>query len=137
MSYVNTPNRATLFSSFAAEKESHVATVESEVTTKGTAFDGTRDSKTSEWSKFTVPAGFVFDKESVKKRYQSRAVSTNRIDVEWADYVELIPGTKIFWPRTIRVRTHARSAKSNYPGHNAGARGWTKATVTARYVRFN
>lgn len=111
-------------------------TIASEVTTKGTDFDGERYSKTSDWTKFTVPTGFVFNKDTLVKSYTSKNGSSNRIDHKWSDYVEIVEGTGIKMPRTLQIRTHARSPKSDYPGHNHNARGWSKAKVTAKYVKY-
>ncbi|TWT40048.1 hypothetical protein KOR42_50150 [Thalassoglobus neptunius] len=79
----------------------------------------------------TTPSGFVFVKDSLDKTFLSQNGSSNRIDHEWDDFVEIIPGTGIKMPRTLRVRTHARS-----PERCGGCRGWTKARVTARYVAY-
>lgn len=120
----------------AAAAESLKVSISSEVTTKGTEFDCSRHSRTSDWSEVTVPNGYVYNERTLRKNYISKSGSDNRIDHEWDNYVEIIPGTEIMMPRTLRVRTHARSPKCNYPGHNYQARGWTKARVTAEYVKY-
>lgn len=104
--------------------------LQKECTTKGTSLSGARRSCTSEWSSITAPAGFVFNEHSLSKTYSGQNGSSNRIDHEWDDYVELIPGTGLRAPRTLRVRVHARSPKCR------GCRGWTKAKVTATYVAY-
>ena len=117
----------------SVQAESQVVVISSEVTTKGTGHfpNWNRHSKTSEWSTVTTPSGFVFVKDSIEKKYLSRNGSSNRIDHQWDNFVEIIPGTGIKMPRTLRVRTHARS-----PERCGGCRGWTKARVTARYVGY-
>ncbi len=114
----------------AADPDTQTQTIHTEVTTKGTEWNGKRHSATSDWTTFTVPAGHVIVQNEVKTVWKSRAGSENRVDIEFDDYVEIVPGTGIKQPRTIRVRSHARS-----PRHDRGARGWTKADVIFRQVK--
>lgn len=124
---------ATLQPAFADQREQEIA---SEVTTEGTDFDGKRHSKTSDWSKVTAPDGYVMNKDATKTEMISENGSENRVEIEWKDEVEVIDGTGIKLPRTVWVRTHARSPKSNYPGHNHNARGWTKAKVKVVMTKY-
>lgn len=115
----------------ATAAESCVQKIRTEVVTKGTGYDGTRESETTDWTEFTAPSGYVIVEKEVKIEYSSKAGSENRVDVEYDNWVEVVPGTGIKQPTKIRVRSHARS-----PKHKRGARGWTKATVIVRMVKY-
>lgn len=107
-----------------------------ECTSKGTEVDGKRNSCTSEWSEHTVPSNFVYNETSLNVYYQGKNGSSNRCDVEWDNFVELIPGTGITMPQTLRIRAHARSPKAKFPTHNTGARGWSECVFEGQYTKF-
>jgi len=115
----------------AANRDTQTQTIHTEVTTKGTEWNGKRHSATSDWTTFTAPAGYVIVEKEVQTAWKGRNGSENRVDVTFDDYVEIVPGTGIKQPRTVRIRSHARS-----PRHHHGARGWTKADVIVRQVKF-
>jgi hypothetical protein len=108
--------------------------IASEVTTEGTDLDGTRHMAWSEWSSTTAPADFVINNipGKVKTEWISDNGSENNVDIVYADYVEIVPGTGISLPQTIRVQTYARSRK----GFGGAGRGWTKVKVTGEYVKY-
>jgi hypothetical protein len=113
-----------------SERAAQIVTISAECTTRGTDLDGSRNSCNSAWTTFTLPNGHAFLEQTIAKHCNSCNGSSNRIDHEWADFVTIIPGTSFRAPRTLRVKVHARS-----PGCR-GCRGWTKATVTAEYMKY-
>lgn len=112
----------------AEEKSGEIA---SEVSTGSTGADGTRKSKDSDWTTFTVPDGFVINKEKTSVAIISERGSEHTYAVEYEDYVEIIPGTNIKQPTTIKAKTHARS--DHGPGAGGGA---MKIKVTFYYVKY-
>ena len=115
----------------AAVGDKNPGSISSEVTTKETGTDGVRHSADSEWTVFTVPANCAINEKKTVVNELSAAGSEHDVTVEYADYVEIAPGTDIKQPRTIKVKTHARGPK----GHNSG-RGWMKVRVHFEYVQF-
>jgi len=115
----------------SADEKTVTGSLASEVTTKGTNLNGTRESADSEWSKVTVPEGFVIVEKKTKVHELSAAGSEHDCEVKYEDYVEVIAGTGITQPRTILVKTHARSPKNEH-----GARGWMKVKVEYEAVRY-
>jgi hypothetical protein len=105
--------------------------IASEVSTGTSSADGTRDSKDSDWSTFTVPSDYVINKEKTQIDIQVEMGSEHDYDVQYDDYAEAIPGTGIKLPQTIRAKTHARSSKGSF-----GGKGAEKIKVTFFYVRF-
>lgn len=120
-------------SSEAWAGESYTGSVASEVTTKGTDNDGTGHIADSDWTTFPVPRGFIINEKATKVHVLSAAGREKEYKVEYADYVEVIPGTGIVAPTVIRVKTHARSPRDFW---NAGCRGWMKVRVDFTYVRY-
>ena len=116
-------------SSTAQAQEKQNFSYTTECTSKGTELSGKRKKCYSAWSTNTLPSGFVFNKDLLKYRYTSKNGSENRCEFEWADYVEIVPGTDIKMPRTLKIRAYARS-----PKHDRGARGWSKCLYTGQYV---
>lgn len=108
-------------------------TVAAECTTVGTTWDGARSVCDSEWSTMTVPEGFVFIESSYTVTVVSENGSDSQAHHEWADYVEIVPGTGITAPRTLRVRVHARSPGGSF---QPGRRGWMKIRATAKYTKY-
>lgn len=105
--------------------------ITSEVTTRSTGGDGVRDSAWSGWDQNTAPADHVINRDTVKVEWLSQAGSENSFDLVYEDWAEIVPGTGLMFPRTIRVRTYARGPKGHFSG-----RGWSKIKVTGDYVKF-
>jgi hypothetical protein len=78
----------------------------------------------------TLPDGYVFVENDVRKHWHSDIGSSNTCSVTWDDRVEVIPGTGITQARTMRVKGHARS------GHGYGERGHTDVTVRCKFVKY-
>lgn len=104
----------------------------SEVTTRETDFDGTRHSDWSDWTSTTAPAGHVINQNEVKVEWLSDNGSENSHEIIYENLVEIIPGTGIKLPQTIKVRTYARSPK----GMGWVGRGWSKIKVTGQFVKY-
>lgn len=104
----------------------------SEVTTRETDFDGTRHMEWSGWDSNTAPADHVIKQNEIRVEYISANGSENSHEVKWDDFEELISGTGIKFPRTIKVQTYARSPQ----GRGWTGRGWTKIKVTGEYVKY-
>src|SRR5262245_14878706 len=90
--------------------------IASEVTTGTSSADGSRDSADSAWTVFTVPSNCVIIKDKTSVAVQSEAGSEHSYDVEYDDYIEVVPGTGIMQPRTIKAKTHARSSTGPFGG---------------------
>lgn len=103
----------------------------SEVTTEATGADGVRHSKHSGWDVNTAPPGHVINRDTVKVEWHSQNGSENSYDLVYDDWEVIVPGTDLKFPRTIKVRTYARSNK----GFSSG-RGWSKIRVTGEYVKY-
>ncbi|MEZ6099381.1 MAG: hypothetical protein R3E01_10445 [Pirellulaceae bacterium] len=98
-------------------------------TTRSTGTGG----RTACWSGgtiLTVPPGYVSVKDDIQIAHEFRYGSENNDYVEWSDYVEVVPGTGIKLPRTLKVSVHARS------GRDFGERGRTKTKFTCRFVKY-
>lgn len=104
----------------------------SEVSTRETDFDGTRHDAWSDWTSNTAPADHVIKQNEVKVEWLSDSGSENTHEIIYENFVELISGTGIKFPQTIKVRTYARSPK----GIGWVGRGWSKVKVTGEYVKY-
>jgi len=91
----------------------------SEVETEATSGTGERDSKDSEWSSLTAPEGFVINKDKVTVEVLVERGSEHDYNMEFADLVEFVHGTGVELPRTIKLKTHARSEKKHFGGGGA------------------
>jgi hypothetical protein len=111
--------------------EEQTGTIASEVTMGTSSADGTRDSRDSDWTAFTVPTNFGINKERTVVAVTSEAGSEHSYEVQYEDYVEVLPGTEIMLPRTIKAKTHAFSSTGPF-----GGRGWEKINVKFTYVQF-
>lgn len=107
--------------------------IASQVTTKGTDWDGARHSADSEYTSFKVPQGYTINRDQTVVHDLSANGSEHSYEVKYDDFVELIPGTGIVGPQTIRVKTHARSPGGS---SNWGCRGWQQVRVDFQYVRY-
>ncbi len=103
-----------------------------ECTTEATGGDGVRHSCRSEWSTHTVPSGYVYIENKLEKGTTSDAGSENYCEHEFSDLVEVVSGTGITQPRTLKVRAVARSPKGHFTG-----RGWSKCYFRGVYVKYN
>ncbi len=106
--------------------------IASEVSTGPTSGTGERVSKDSDWTVIKVPAGHVINKGKTNVDVISARGSEHTYEIDYADYVEIIPGTAIMMPTTIKVRTHARSDHGL-----GGGGGGMKVKVTFFYVKYN
>jgi hypothetical protein len=104
------------------------ASLLADCTTRPTTASSERKSCSSPWEEFTVPRGYVFAKERLSVVDHLSYGSENGHDVEWDDFVEVIPGLEA--PRTLRFRVTARS------GRDPGERGRTQRTATCPYVEL-
>ena len=86
---------------------------------------------TDDWTTFTVPDGYIINKDKTKVHVHSERGSEHWYQVVYEDDVEIIPGTEIMQPTTIKARTHSRSKKG--PG---GGGGNMKITVEFYYVKY-
>jgi hypothetical protein len=107
--------------------------IASEVTTESTDLDGSRHTAYSDWTSVTAPDGFVINniQGQVKVEWISDNGSENDVQIIYGDYVEIIPGTGIQLPRSVKVQTYARSPKGPLAG-----RGWSKVKVTGTYTKL-
>jgi hypothetical protein len=106
-------------------------TIASEVSTGTSGSDGARVSKTSDWTVYTVPANYVINKDKTSVNIISERGSEHTYKVDYADFVEIIAGTGIKQPTTIKVQTHARSSKGP-----KGGGGGMKISVDVYYVKY-
>jgi len=106
--------------------------IAAECTTKSTEPSGKRNSCRSEWSILRAPDGHVFVKDDLEIHWEGKNGSENEAFVEWDDEVEIIKGTGIEMPQTLRVAVRARSPK----GHASG-RGWSKVKFVVPYVKYS
>jgi hypothetical protein len=103
----------------------------SEVTTDSTDLDGTRHPAWSEWSSTTAPDDHVINHNDVKVEWLSDNGTDNTYQMIFDDWIELIAGTGLKAPRTIKIQTYARSRKGLLAG-----RGWTKIKFTGAFVKY-
>ena len=104
----------------------------SEVSTRETDFDGTRHDAWSDWTSNTAPADHVINHNEVKIEWLSDHGSENRQEVIYENWVELVLGTGLKFPQSIKVRTYARSPSGKF----WVGRGWSKVKVTGTYVKY-
>jgi len=99
--------------------------------TRSTRWDGKRYDCWSAWSTHTVPSNYVYNTNSLKTGYRSRKGSKNSCNIQWHDYVEIVPGTGIKAPRTIKIQSYALSSKGTGSGP-----GWSDCFYKGQYVKF-
>ena len=107
-------------------------TIESSVKTGRTSWDGARETATSGWTTLKAPAGYVVDKERTKVHMMNRRGSENSWDIEYSTYVPIVKGFSLKAPRTIRVRTYARSPKGKFHMHT----GTTVVVVDVYFTKL-
>lgn len=122
---------STLFFLLLSSAFAETQQIAAECTTKGTDWDGSRNSCRSGVSKVTAPANHVFAEKSLSGGMTSGAGSEKDCILKWHDYIEVIPGTGIKQPRTVTLQAKARS-----PEHDRGARGWAKCKYTVNVVKY-
>jgi hypothetical protein len=103
----------------------------SETTTEPTGIDGVRHDSWSGWDVNTAPNGHVINRDTVTVVWHSDAGSENTYELIYDDWVEILPGTELKFPRTIKIRTFARGPKGP-----AAGRGWSKIQVSGDYVKY-
>lgn len=101
-----------------------------ECTTAATGCDGSRESCASGWTTNSVPEGYVYAKDRLEKTFESANGSEHYCEHKWEDFVEVIPGTGIEQPRTLKIRARARSPRGNCAG-----RGWAKCRFNGFSVK--
>jgi hypothetical protein len=102
-----------------------------ECTTKETGWDGVRHSCQSGWDSVQAPENHVINRDTVTVTWESDAGSENDYDIVYDDWVEIIDGTGLKFPRTIRLRVSARGPKGHF-----GGRGWSKVRVNGNFVKY-
>lgn len=124
-----------IFTVGAFAAETTPITLTAECTTKGTDWDGSRNSCHSREQCQAVPEGFVIAEKSVERSCSSCNGSESSVEqscrFRFDNYVEILPGSGIKQPTRICVSAHARS-----PRHHRGSRGWAKCTFSGHYVKF-
>lgn len=106
-------------------------------TSGGTSSDGARVSDTSRWEQITLSGNEVFNPNDANV-YTVNWIAQRgetEFNIEWDDYTEVIPGSGLKLPRTIRFRTLCRSPKVP-PLSNIGVGGVAEAEITARSFKF-
>jgi len=103
----------------------------SEVTVEQTGLDGVRKMAWSPWESVTAPEGHVVNKDALKVEWLSQNGSENDFERQYEDWVVIVPGTDIKYPRTLRIRTYVRSSSGALTG-----RGWTKVKITGNYAKY-
>lgn len=104
----------------------------SEVSTRETDFDGARHDAWSDWSSNTAPPDFVIDTNQVRIEWLSDSGSENKQEHIYENWVEIIPGTGIKLPQTIKVRVYARSPEGKF----WVGRGWSKVKFSGAYIKY-
>ena len=117
-------------------RETKSISLTAECTTKGTDWDGSRNSCHSKAQCQNVPSGYVIVEKSVERKCTSCNGSESSLAqscrYSFGDFVEVIPGSGIEQPTQLCVSAHARS-----PRHHHGARGWAKCEFNVNYVKYN
>jgi len=102
-----------------------------ECTTKETGGDGVRHDCDSEVTKITAPDNHVFAERTLAGGEVSGNGSEHECRFNWADYIEVIEGTRIMQPRTMSLQAHARSPKGAFSG-----RGWAKCKFSVELSKY-
>lgn len=103
-----------------------------EVETKNTdCVTGERDSEWSREDRVDAPEGHVINDREVQVIWESAYGSENTYSQVFEDYVEIVPGTGLKFPRTMRVKAFARSAKGRCAG-----RGSSKIRFEGEFIKY-
>ena len=111
--------------------DEQTGSIASEVSTGTTSGTGERVSKDSDWTHFTVPPNCGINKDKTNVSVEVEMGSEHTYELQYDDEVEVVPGTGIKLPRTIRAKTHARSSRGHF-----GGKGAMKIKVDFTYVQF-
>jgi hypothetical protein len=113
----------------------HVAapqTLSGECATDPTSFDGARDTCKSDVSTLRAPVDHVFVMNSAMSRRTSAAGESPECHLEWAEHIEIIPGTGITQPQAVAVWATARSPA----GPGQVKRGWSRCEYTIQLTKW-
>jgi hypothetical protein len=105
--------------------------IAAECTTKGTNLNGTRESCDSEITRITAPENHVFSEKTLQGGETAGRGSEHECRLGWENYVEVVPGSEIYQPRTMTLQAHARS-----PRHHIGSRGLAKCRYTVKVTKY-
>ena len=101
-------------------------------TTKGTGGDGVRHWCDAPPDMLRAPAGHVLVEHSLRGGKVRGNGSVSRCFFDFGDFVEVIPGTGIMQPTSLKIYGHARS-----PGGRWSGRGWVECRYSVKMVRLN
>ncbi|WP_114556183.1 alkaline protease [Bacillus sp. K6W] len=102
-----------------------------EVETETTSCAGEIKTSWSRECKVTAPEGYVINDREVQIYWQTKYGSENTFSQIFEDNVEIIPGTGLKFPRTMKVRAFARSPKRCGSG-----RGASKVTFAGNFLEI-
>lgn len=111
-----------------------IVTLQANAHSGGTHANGERQTAVSRVDTITLPLGTVFRQNSVQVNVISSRGETED-HIEWDDMEEIIPGTGIFLPRTVRVWTECRSPKVPPPS-NINVSGDREIEVKVTAVKY-
>jgi hypothetical protein len=97
----------------------HVQCFNVHAVTGATNWEGKRVSNRTTSGPHRCPGGHAFNKDTLKAHLKSQGGSEHGYEVEWSDYVEIVPGSGFMAPTSLTVTAHARSGKGHY-----GGKGW-------------
>jgi hypothetical protein len=95
-----------------------------------TGGNGVRNAASSAWSHVEAPAGHVINKDKVQLSWTTDC-EEGRYDLQWEEYVEVVPGTGIEQPRKLSIRVHGFSKNGRYSG---GA--WADLKAAGDFVKY-
>lgn len=104
--------------------------IAAECTTKGNDMSGRRKDCDSDESVYNAPDGFVLDDRDYELQ-QSYNGSDPNINLKWENYIEILPGSGLKYPTTVKLSVHSRSPR----GHN-GQRGWNKVNINGHMIQY-
>ena len=105
--------------------------LKAECTTKETGIDGVRHGCTSDWDQITAPAGYVINRDTIKVNWSHQMGSENSYSIVYDDWVEILPGSGLKAPRTIKMRVRARGPKGPLSG-----RGQSKISISGDFAKY-
>lgn len=105
-------------------------TIAAECTTDPNDLSGKSKDCDSKESVVNAPDGFVLDDREfvVSHSYNGRDPD---VHLSWENHKEIIPGSGLKFPTTVKLRVHARTPK----GHN-GQRGWNKYQISGNMIEL-
>ena len=84
--------------------------------TAATEVDGSRHNCYSDRVTNVAPVGYVYNKDTMNNEPTSWNGSEYQCQFQWDDYVEIIKGTGIKMPRTVRILAYALSPVGPFTG---------------------